>query len=384
LLQRLLQPCINLCNNKVFSLTAAAMLSTRQQTILDIFLEEPGQALSSGDLLPQLDVERTTLYRDLTALVAEGVLVAAAATKARSYRLNPESPAYLQWDLSRAPHEREAVAYLPDFLESYQPDVSFLLAAEQRQTLATMGNIAGTDEIERDKNYPRLISTLLIDLAHASSNLENVPISWLDTKTLLEFGEQPEGLDETQLRIVLNHKAAIQYLTNHADTLRFCRRDLFDLHSLIADGLIAETKAIGTLRKRVVRFSDSRYLPPDNPFLLEAAFELFCEKAEVIADPYEQAFFAMVFLPYLQPFQDGNKRTSRLSMNIPLLKHHLVPFSFADLRKRDYMFGLLAVYERQKTDFLAEAFVTAYQKTTPRYVELIRYVQDGGVLGTLA
>lgn len=359
------------------------MLSTRQQTLLDIFLEAPEQALSSGDLLPQLNIERTTLYRDLTAMVADGVLIATAATKARSYRLNPESTSYLQWDLSRPPHEREAVAYLPDFLKSYRPNNSYLLSDEQRQTLAKLGNVAGSDELERDNNYPRLISTLLIDLAHASSNLENVPISWLDTKTLLEFGEQPEGLDETQLRIVLNHKAAIQHLTKHAGSLHFCRRDLFDLHSLIAEGLIAESAAVGTLRKRVVRFSDSRYLPPDNPFLLETAFELFCEKAEAIDDPYEQAFFAMVFLPYLQPFQDGNKRTSRLSMNIPLLKHHLVPFSFADLRKRDYMFGLLAVYERQKTDFLAEAFVKAYQKTTPRYVELMRYVQDGGVLGTL-
>ncbi|MEZ5534914.1 MAG: Fic family protein [Thiolinea sp.] len=359
------------------------MLSERQQTILDIFLEAPDQSLVSSDLLPRLNIERTTLYRDLTAMVKNGVLVATSATKARSYRLNPDSTAYLKWDLTRPPHAREAVAYQPDFLESYQPNDSFLLSTEQRQTLAKVGNIKEADEIEQNKNYPRLISTLLIDLAHASSNLEDVPISWLDTKTLLEFGEQPDGLNETQLRIVLNHKAAILHLTQHAGSLQFCRRDLFDLHSLIAEGLIAETSAIGTLRKRVVRFSDSRYLPPDNPYLLESAFEQFCEKAEAIKDPYEQAFFAMVFLPYLQPFQDGNKRTSRLSMNIPLLRHHLVPFSFADLPKRDYMFGLLAVYERQRTDFLAEAFVRAYRKTAPRYAELVRYVQDGGILGAL-
>lgn len=360
------------------------MPTQRQQAILQIFLETPQSSLATSDLLPHLDVERTTLYRDLTAMVKTGVLLASSGTKTRSYRLNPESTAYLEWDLSRPPHERKAVSYAPDFLEDYEPNSSYLLTQEQRQSLAAIGTIADAENIEHDKNYPRLISTLLIDLAHASSNLENVPISWLDTKTLLEFGEQPEGLDKAQLRIVLNHKTAIQHLAQHADSLAICRRDLFDLHSLIAEGLIAETTAIGTLRKRVVRFSDSRYLPPDNPFTLETAFEQFCEKAEAINDPYEQAFFTMVFLPYLQPFQDGNKRTSRLGMNIPLLKNRLVPFSFADLRKRDYMFGLLAVYERRQTSFLAEAFVKAYQKTAPRYVELVRYVQDGGVLGTLA
>lgn len=61
-------------------------------------------------------------------------------------------------------------------------------------------------------------------------------------------------------------------------------------------------------------------------------------------------------------------------MNIPLLKHQLAPFSFADLRKRDYMFGLLAFYERGQHTFLADA----------RYATLLNYIQQGCVLGTLA
>ena len=153
------------------------MISERQQAILKIFLENPEQTLSNSDLLPALDVERTTLYRDLSAMVKAGVLSATASTKARQYRLNPESTAYLQWDLSRPPHEREAVVYTADFLASYQPNESYLLSAEQRQQLLQIGRIAGTDTIDLDQNYTRLISTLLIDLTHASSNLENVPIS---------------------------------------------------------------------------------------------------------------------------------------------------------------------------------------------------------------
>lgn len=361
------------------------MLTERQQVILQKFQEDPQQPLTTGDLLPLLDVERTTLYRDLNKLIEADLLVATASTRARQYQLNPGSTYYLHWDLSRPPHQREAVSYTPGFLEDYTPNSDYLLSEAQRSTLHQTGRIADpdSDPLIPDQNYTRLISTLLIDLAHASSNLENVPISWLDTKTLLEFGERPDGLNDTQLKIVLNHKNAIQYLTEHADSLRIAQRDIFDLHSLIAAGLIAEEQAVGTLRKRVVRFSDSRYLPPDNPHLLASAFNIFCEKADAINDPFEQAFFIMVFLPYLQPFQDGNKRTSRLTMNIPLLKNQLVPFSFADLRKRDYMFGLLAVYERRQTRFLADAFVAAYQKTAPRYADLVRYIQDGGVLGTL-
>lgn len=359
------------------------MLSERQQLIVDEFLNDPEQALSVGDLAPLFAVGRTTLFRDLSALVEAGLLLADAATRSRTYRLNPDADVYLQWDLSRPPQQRPEVAYRPELLENYAPNQSFLLSTEQRAELWQVGQIAGASSLETGKNYTRLISTLLIDLAHASSNLENVPISWLDTKTLLEFGERPEGLNETELTIVLNHKAAITHLATHVTAMSFSKRDLFDLHALIAEGLIAESSAVGTLRSRVVRFADSRYLPPDNPHLLKEAFELFCEKAVQITDPFEQAFFAMTFLPYLQPFQDGNKRTSRLSMNIPLLQHQLAPFSFADLRKRDYMFGLLAFYERGRHTFLAEAFVKAYQKTAPRYAELVNYVQQGGMLGTL-
>ncbi len=361
------------------------MLSTRQTQILDLFLDEPDKELSAGDLLPQFEIGRTSLFRDLTALTDAGLIVASdGSTRSRTYRLHPNSDEYIKWDLSRPPQQRHEVSYCPELLEDYQPNENYFLTEEQRGLMAEAGSITEEQELEQgSKNYNRLIASLLIDLAHASSNLENVPISWLDTKTLIEFGERPDGLNETELRIVLNHKKAINHLTENAGEMSITPKDLFDLHTLIADELIPESAAIGRLRQRVVRFSDSRYLPPDNPHLLRDAFELFCEKANAIENPYEQAFFSMSFLPYLQPFQDGNKRTSRLTMNIPLLKHQLAPFSFSDVKKRDYMFGLLAFYERGQHRFLAEAFVKSYQKTAPRYAELLNYVQQGGALGSL-
>lgn len=361
------------------------MLSTRQSQILDLFIDEPDEALSAGDLLPQFDIGRTSLFRDLTALTEAGLIEASeGSTRSRTYRLHPNSDEYIRWDLSRPPQQRYEVNYRPELLINYQPNKSYFLTEEQREVMAEAGSISEDQTLEQgSKNYNRLIASLLIDLAHASSNLENVPISWLDTKTLIEFGERPDGLNETELRIVLNHKKAITHLTENAREMSIDPKDLFDLHTLIADGLIPESAAVGRLRQRVVRFSDSRYLPPDNPHLLRDAFELFCEKADAIKSPYEQAFFAMSFLPYLQPFQDGNKRTSRLTMNIPLLKHQLAPFSFSDIKKRDYMFGLLAFYERGQHRFLANAFVKSYQKTAPRYAELLDYVQQGGALGSL-
>ncbi|OFZ16403.1 MAG: hypothetical protein A2X86_22055 [Bdellovibrionales bacterium GWA2_49_15] len=43
----------------------------------------------------------------------------------------------------------------------------------------------------------------------------------------------------------------------------------------------------------------------------------------LIHDPFEQSFFALAHLSYMQAFEDVNKRTARLVANIPLIKTNL-------------------------------------------------------------
>lgn len=360
------------------------MLKPRQDAILKIFLEDPAKPRAVSDF-GDFEVDRTTLFRDLQELSKLKILLPSDATRARTYALNPKSEPYIEWDLTRPPYERPAVKYDPKILGSYRPNKTFLLSDDQRKRMAAAGNISELPpEAASGKNYERLLASLLIDLAHASSSLEGIAISWLDTKTLIEFGEMPRGLDEKQIRIVLNHKSAISHIVEHGKDMSLGRQDLFDIHRLLTEGLLADRSSIGALRSRVVRFDDSKYLPPDNPHQLKEIFEEFCSKAKDIEDPYEQAFFAMSFLPYIQPFEDGNKRTFRLAMNIPLIRQKLAPFSFSDIKKRDYMFGLLAVYEKGNFDFLARAFASAYELTAKRYSDMIDYVREGGILSTVS
>ena len=90
---------------------------------------------------------------------------------------------------------------------------------------------------------------------------------------------------------------------------------------------------------------------------------MLIQKAAEIQEPFEQAFFIMVHLPYLQPFVDVNKRTSRLVANIPLIRSNRYPLSFTDVPKDDYVFAMLCVYEFQRTEPLAELFVWAYERS---------------------
>ena len=116
-----------------------------------------------------------------------------------------------------------------------------------------------------------------------------------------------------------------------------------------------------------VGIGGSVYTPTDNPLHLDGTFQSLLDKAEEIQDPFEQAFFAMVHLPYLQPFEDVNKRVSRLAANIPFIRMNLSPLSFVDVPERIYIDGLLAIYELNRPDLLRDLFAWAYERSCQRY-----------------
>ena len=75
----------------------------------------------------------------------------------------------------------------------------------------------------------------------------------------------------------------------------------------------------------------------------------------------------MVQLPYLQPFDDVNKRVSRLAANIPPIKANLVPLSFEDVPRDLYTEAMLGVYEMKRIELLRDVFIWAYERSAARY-----------------
>jgi hypothetical protein len=75
----------------------------------------------------------------------------------------------------------------------------------------------------------------------------------------------------------------------------------------------------------------------------------------------------MVQLPYLQPFDDVNKRASRLSANIPLVKRNLSPLSFEGVPRETYTDAVLGVHEMNRTELLRDVFIWAYERSAARY-----------------
>lgn len=267
----------------------------------------------------------------------------------------------------RAPiQDRRPVGYQRDFLDDYRPNVTWYLPAEVRQRLLEIGR--PPDGERPAGTYARTIySRLLIDLSWNSSRLEGNTYSLLETERLLELGEATEGKDAREAQMILNHKAAIELLVEQADEIGFNRYTILNLHALLAENLLADPQAGGRLRRIPVSVARTVYHPLEVPQLIEEAFETILETAAAITDPFEQAFFALVHLAYLQGFQDVNKRVSRLAANIPLIRGNLCPLSFVDVPERAYVDGVLGVYELNRVDLLRDVFIWAYERSSARY-----------------
>jgi hypothetical protein len=104
--------------------------------------------------------------------------------------------------------------------------------------------------------------------------------------------------------------------------------------------------------------------------LVEECFDQLLRTAAAIDDPFEQALYAMVYLPYLQPFDDVNKRVSRLAANIPFLRANLCPLSFSDVPRDLYDQAILGVYELRRVDLLRDVFLWAYRRSAARYAAI--------------
>jgi len=282
--------------------------------------------------------------------------------------LSPEGAA-IRNQVRLALMHRRPVSYQREFLETYQPGTTFYLSESLRQQLHDMGR---TPVLERPAGtYAReILGRLLVDLSWASSRLEGNTYTRLDTQNLIEFGQVAQGKDAIETQMILNHKAAIEMLIEDADDVGFDAFTFKNLHAVLSQELMRDPQTSGRLRRRPVEIAGTVFHPLAMPQVIEDCFLLLLQKASAIADPFEQAFFLMVQLPYLQPFEDVNKRVSRLGANMPLIKHNLCPLSFVDVPERAYIEGTLGVYERNQIDLLRDVFVWAYERSCQRYLAI--------------
>ncbi|MEP7110544.1 MAG: Fic family protein [Ferruginibacter sp.] len=353
------------------------------KTALKKFKE--GAPIEAIEATAGIIIERRTLQRRLKELIKEGVLRSAGKGRAIKYHLlTPETENIpsgqtittilplsdagmeIQRKVSQPIQQRDPVGYNRAFLELYKPNITSYLTTEEKQRLGEIGKTESMNE-PAGTYAKEILQRLLIDLSWNSSRLEGNTYSLLDTQRLISEGVWAENKSAKEAQMILNHKDAIEFIVRNTEEIGFNRYTILNLHALLSNNLLPNPAASGRLRYFGVGITKSVYTPLGIPQLIEEMFEMILQKTEQIEDPFEQAFFIMVQLPYLQPFDDVNKRVSRLAANIPLNRKNLSPLSFTEVPNELYVQGLLGIYELNKIDLLKDVFLWAYDRSAKQY-----------------
>ena len=363
-------------------------LSPRQDSLLRMVLAA-GEPVPPGELEQALQASRPTINRALRDLLAHGFLeklgggrstryVVTDAAKSALGALSSAAPTpaglgLLRWspaalplvEMLRAPlGTRSPQGYESSFVDDYTPNQSSLLPPRLATDLFNAGR--SRDQQPAGTYAREVLEQLLIDLSWSSSRLEGNNKSLLDTKELFELGEQAGPFDADTL-MLLNHKNAIEFMVDAVPTEGITVNVVVDLQAKLMKDLLKDSRDIGSIRRRVVNIDGSVYSPSNIPSVLEGALKSIIDKARHIQNPVEAAFFLWVNVAYLQPFADGNKRTSRLSANMPLLLNNCAPLSFLDVERTDYATAMLGVYEQRNVAAAVELFEFIYRRSIQKY-----------------
>lgn len=374
-------------------------LKEELENLVQIIAHYPG-GISIRELQNILvgDIPKRTLQYRLSKLVKSGILRIGGAGRNSKYYLKevltknktletveiPQRTHFILLSketkevqkLISAPIQlRPHVSYRREFLDSYEPNKTFYLSQPIIEKLFKLG--IGAEKGRPAGTYARKIyHRLLIDLSWNSSRLEGNTYSLLETERLLATGEEAPGKDRKEAQMILNHKDAIEFIVDMAEEINVNRYTILNIHGLLSHDLLLDPKACGRLRTIPVKIGQSVYHPIEVPQLIEEYFQLIIQKAARIKNPFEQSFFLMVHLPYLQPFLDVNKRVSRLAGNVPLIRENLSPISFVDVPESDYIQGLLAIYELNRIELFRDVFVWAYERSASLYLATLEAIGE--------
>lgn len=345
-------------------------ISQKHQKIIAVFLEK-GE-LQSSDARAEItklgeSLSLVTVKRALTKMVGEGILESTGSGRSTSYHITLKGRIFADIDpkqyCSVEPDRRYGLGrYNFDLLPAMPTDVFTddelrILddaTAEYKQRTQDLSATIRKKELER----------LVVELSWKSSKIEGNTYTLLDTEKLILENKEAPGHSKKEARMILNHKDAFNYIRqNSAQFKTVTRKNLEELHTILVKNL---SVSLG-LRTKPVGVTGSKYLPLDNIHQITEAVENLAAAVSRAQTPYAKALVALLGIGYIQPFEDGNKRTARLMANALLLSHSLAPLSYRSVDENDYREAMLVFYETNSIVPIKKIFIGQYDFAAQNY-----------------
>ncbi|MFT4532333.1 MAG: Fic family protein [Candidatus Saccharimonadales bacterium] len=337
-------------------------ITVRQQEILRLF--NWAQKKSSGQLLEMLKstISIATLKRDLTLLSDHGYIERSGSNRDSEYSLTNFGLLRRSFDIGSyylvSDTERQA-------MQTFNMEIFDILKVEDLFTKKEIQKLDAATAMFKsnainasDVIYKKELERFVIEFSWKSSKIEGNTYTLLETEKLIREGLKKSDRSDFETAMILNHKKAYEFILEQSKDTHpeLSRRVLEQIHSLVVADL-----GIGVgLRSAAVGISGSLYRPLSLGYKIEEQLEELISCINAKSSPYEKALIAVLGESYLQPFEDGNKRTARVLANGLLLQSGHAPLSYRSVNEQDYKEACLIFYEQNSIQEFKKIFIEQY------------------------
>ncbi len=326
-----------------------------------LLLFKKGLSLSSGQVAEQLpEISSVTIKRALTALFEEKLLARTGGGRSIVYQLTQKGVYLRSFDLETylaIDQEKRLENNQSDLGVFENLDFDFFSEDELKKlnsaTETFHKNAAGSSSTISKRELERFV----IELSWKSSKIEGNTYTLLDTEHLLREGVKSDKNTESETQMILNHKSAFTYIYDTPDKWsNLTLSKIEDVHYLLTQDL----GITRSLRKRPVGITGTNYRPLDNEYQIRELLETLCQTVNERGSTFEKALLIVLGIAYIQPFEDGNKRTARLMGNAVLLAGKLSPLSYRTVDEKKYREAALLFYEQNSITAMKQIFIEQY------------------------
>ncbi len=344
-------------------------LTLRQKAILTFLEKNP--RISRLDIQKGISGQflfaKITVIRDLNFLVKIGLVVGLGKGRGKIYKLSVEHPLLSYVDLrqyfSKDPDERK------DIFKSFQFEIfrklTNLLTDQEKKDIDGINNeyILRTKRID-ETIYKKELERFIIELSWKSSKIEGNTYSLLETERLIKERVEAQGHSQEEAAMILNHKQAFDVILKHKESFR--RLDIGDIESL--HSILTKDLGISSgFRKNLVGITGTSYKPLDNEWQIREALEKTVKLVNEISHPFEKALITTAMIAYIQPFADGNKRTSRMIANAILMAFNYCPISYRGIDEIEYKEALILFFEKNNLYHFKRIFIDQFKFSAKTY-----------------
>ena len=327
--------------------------------------------LSSSEIHEKhgLDISFATTKRLLAKLISENLVESEGKGKGTKYKVSTASQILKKVDLEeyyKQEIDQRAIKQQFDF--ELINDVLSTIHLFNDEELDKLNKLQTQFSLKSQElssfEFEKEMERLAIDLSWKSSEIEGNTYSLLETERLLKEKITAEGKTKDEATMLLNHKDALDFILRNSDYLKeLTVAKIENIHSILVKDLPIDRN----IRKRRVGISGTNYRPIDNEFQIKEALQNMCDLVNAKSNVFEKALLIIVLISYIQPFNDGNKRTARIVSNAILIEENYCPISFRTIDSIEYKKALLLFYEQNNISAFKEIFIEQFEFAVDTY-----------------